>query len=95
MNVAQSGRQLRCRTDKDVAFTAGLAQDHGIQYTLPANAGGGGSSNGYSSTLGAGKLKALLRSIKILSKENLAWELWFFGSSSFATTDAGLIVREA
>lgn len=83
MNVAQSGRLIRVRTDKDVQFTAALATGVGLQATLAAAT----QPAGYPTPLAA-RMRAILRAIKILSKENLDWEVWLFGTSSFATTDA-------
>ena len=81
MQVAQSGRIIHVRTDKDVNFTGAITQDHGTQETLTPGA------NGYSTALAA-HMRAILRSITILSVENLAWEVWLFGTSGFATTNA-------
>lgn len=90
MNVAQTGRTLRVRTDKDTQFTAALTQDHAIQVTIAPETGQAGANpapGGYSLPLGP-RMRATLRGLRILSKENLAWEVWFFGSSAFATTNA-------
>jgi hypothetical protein len=81
MTVNQSGRILHVRTDKDTNFTGTLAQNVGLQETLTPG------TNGYPTALKA-NMRAILRSMVILSKENLAWEVWLFGSSTFASTDA-------
>ena len=92
MPVATADRLLRVRTDKDVHFTAAIAQNAGLHVTLTAQYIGAQlrcvlGADGFLPAL-LPRMRARVRAIRILSKENLAWEVWFFANRLFATTNA-------
>jgi hypothetical protein len=77
----QAGHLIRVRTDKDTHFLGAIAQDNGLHETLTVDPQG----------LAAGKhCRGRLKALRILSKENLAWEVWLFGNSLFDNADADL-----
>lgn len=81
-SFAQSGPVLKVRTDKDVHFTTAISQNAADEESL---------SSTYVSAAVRGRnnvARGRVRSIRILSDENLAWEVHFYGNSSFDTTDA-------
>lgn len=69
---------FQVRTDKDVDFTGTLAQNAGanVNLTLP------GALAGIN-----GNARSTLKSIAIISDENLDWEVWLFGKSTFQVAD--------
>ncbi len=76
------------RTLKGVHFTGVIAQNESAQENLVPK--GTDPTNGVvSEGLAAGRhTRSRLKSIRITSKENLAWEIWLFGSTLFSTADA-------
>jgi hypothetical protein len=75
--MAQPGKFILVRTNKDTDFVDALAQ-HAASYASLTPPGG----------LSAGKVTdCKLRAITISSVENLSWELMLFGTSAFADPD--------
>lgn len=76
----QAGSVYRIRTTAANQFTAALAQNAALSATLDcfeAVATFTGDKMG----IGAGKhLRSRLRELRIISAENLAWEVWLFGT---------------
>lgn len=75
----QLGQVFKVRTDKDVDFTAAAAQNAMITADLINNSVGAG-----------GNARSRIKSISILSDQNLAWEVNFFGDSNFMVNQANL-----
>lgn len=76
--MAQAGYLVTVRSDKDSAFTDAIAQNaqESENITLPG-----------AFTAGS---RARLRSINVISLENLAWELWLFANNRFITDVADI-----
>lgn len=76
----QVGSVIRVRTDKDVDFIAGIAQNAADTANLvpPGSLAAGGHC------------RSIIRGISILSDQNLAWELKFFNTNAFNTGAADL-----
>lgn len=74
--MAQVGRLVTVTTDKDLQFTDALAQnaEERENVVLPA-----GISADY------GNCVSVIRSIAILSDQNLDWELFFWGRNTFGS----------
>jgi hypothetical protein len=79
---------ITVRTLKGVHFTGIIAQDESAQENLVPK--GTDATNGVvPEGLAAGRhTRSRLKSIRITSKENLAWEVWLFGTNAFATANA-------
>lgn len=75
----QAGNIVRVRTDKDVDFIAGAAQNVMLTTNLSNNPVGAG-----------GTARCRIRSIALVADQQLAWELAFFGDSNFMTGQADL-----
>lgn len=78
----QAGNVLRVRTDKDVHFTGAINAGAAATETLAP-------PTYVPEALAAGRHnRGRLKAIRILSKENLAWELMLYANSLFATSNA-------
>lgn len=67
------------RSDPAVHFTGSLAQNAGASENLPVL-----NPFGYAS----GPMRARIKGVIIESAENLDWEVWLFGRSTFRTNNA-------
>ena len=76
--MAQSGYLVKVRSDKDTHFTGAIAQNaqESEDILLPG-------------TL-ASYARARLRSINIISDQNLSWEVWLFAKDTFIADVADL-----
>ena len=69
------------RSDKDTHFTGGLAQNASEDENI--------AIPGYSSAvLGSGAVRFFVREIRIISDQNLIWEVQLFAKDTFGTSDA-------
>jgi hypothetical protein len=75
--VAQTGRVFFATTDKDVDFTGALAQNASATATL-------------SVPQLPSSCQARLNNIQIISDQQLAWEVWLWGTSDFAANSSNL-----
>lgn len=81
----QSGQIIHVRTNPVTQFIGTLAQNAGVDLSLGMAPAGTDSGDGYVDPgLGAGgSVRARLRSINIVSVQNLDWELWLWSTSAF------------
>ncbi len=75
----QLGQIVRVRTDKDIDFILGDAQNAMLTAEITnASVGAGGN------------VRSRIKSLSILSDQNLAWEVNFFGRNTYLTNQADL-----
>lgn len=80
----QAGQLIAVRTNPATQFTGALAQNAALTENLAMNFLTGDKDGYVDPGLGAGKtVKSRLRSLDIVSVENLAWELWLWGKDTF------------
>lgn len=80
----QAGQLIQVRTDPATQFTGALAQNAAATVNLAQAAAGQVAGDGYlDGGLASASLQSRLRSILIQSVENLAWEVWLWGTDSF------------
>lgn len=75
----QLGQIVRVRTDRTVSFTAAAAQNAMITAEISNNAVGAG-----------GNVRSRIKSLSILSDQNLAWEVDFFGKNTYMAGQADI-----
>lgn len=86
----QAGNLYRIRTVSTVHFLGACNQNAALSEDLIV---GGSTSDtvGDHEALAAGRhMRARLRELRIVSKENLAWEVWLFGSA----TKGGAVIAD-
>jgi hypothetical protein len=74
--VAQTGKVVLVTTDAATQLRAALAQNAALNLSLDISKYAFGS-----------RVDAIIRSLQIVSAENLAWELWFYRKNTY---DAGV-----
>lgn len=73
---------VRVRTISTTQFIAGIAQNAADVAILDLTPTGLGTTTGDREAVAAGRhMRAKLREIRIVSVQNLAWEIWLFGTS--------------
>lgn len=89
--MAQAGQLIQVRTNPATQFIAALAQNVALTLNLTMPPAASVAGDGYVDPgLAAGNsVRMRLRSIWIASVENLAWEVWLWGTDTFnaSTTD--------
>ena len=75
----QLGQIVRVRTDKDTDFILGAAQNAMLTADIANDSVGAG-----------GNVRSRIKSLMILSDQNLAWEVNFFGRNTYMTNQADL-----
>ncbi|MDD1678036.1 MAG: hypothetical protein LUO93_02470 [Methanomicrobiales archaeon] len=82
--MAQAGALTLVSTDPATQFTAALAQNAYDTVSLEAGEGIPEKLGFVDQGIGAGRTVASrLRAIAVISKENLAWEIWLWGQGTF------------
>jgi hypothetical protein len=77
----QLGNVYRVRTVSTLHFLGACAQNAALSEDLDVT--GNGNTVGDREGISAGRhMRARLRELRIISKENLAWEVWLFGTST-------------
>lgn len=81
----QAGQLIAVRTNPATQFIDALAQNAALTLNLTPPPAGSPMQDGYvDEGLAAGRgVRARLRSIVIVSVENLAWEVWLWGKDTF------------
>lgn len=80
--MAQAGQLILVRTNPATQFRGAVAQNGVATESLTPGSGPGFFDDGLAASRSA---RARLRSLTLISAENLDWEVWLWGTDQFAT----------
>jgi len=82
----QVGQLTIARTNPNTQFILALAQNAADTVDMPGVPAGQSSADGYlDGSVAPGSARMRIRSLTVISVENLAWEVWLWAKDTFAT----------